>query len=124
MEKSLSEKFSCFTNGKLLNQLREGSALYRGHALEELIRRSVNDVALQKLVLQEIDKPENKSMKVFGIISVSYLGIAELIRHGDKKTKSKIFNTLESWDYQEKKDLLWFLNSESLINDLSELKDK
>jgi hypothetical protein len=112
------DEFESLSTSRLLEILDKSLLLERGRALFELARRSDEDKILLEKIVNDISNPKNVNTKTFGVVSLSFLGMAGLMEANTDATKSAAKKLLEAWPESSRSDLIYFLQSSSLIHDL------
>jgi CRISPR-associated protein Csm1 len=67
--------------------------------------------------VEAISDPRNLNARLRGSISVSHLGVASLLRARTAKSVSAAWQLIDQWQEPDRSDLLWFLQSESLLTE-------
>ena len=114
-KQALSEQYDRSSTSELLRLLDDSSIISRMHALTALARRSCQDESLIKRVVEAISDSRNLNARLRGSISVSHLGVASLLRTRKSKSVSAAEQLIDQWQEPDRSDLLWFLQSESLL---------
>jgi hypothetical protein len=112
------DEFEKLSTSELLEILDKSLLLERGRALFELARRSGEDKVLLEKIVNDISNPKNMNANTFGLVSLSFLGMAGLMEANTETTKSAAKKLLEAWPEFGRSDLIYFLQSSSLIHDL------
>lgn len=103
---------------KTLNELltiAEGDVVYpKLYALISLIRNYHDNNKVITDILRIINDKTNLNTNFMGNIKVSWVGIIALLETDNKELKKLARDIIDSLNNVDRKDLLWYLNSEKI----------
>jgi hypothetical protein len=111
---SLSKQFEEYATTKLIELLDSNAGFYRAHALAALAKRTSQDETLISTIIENIRDPKNVETRIIGTISVSHIGIANLLQANSSKAREAAKDFVNSWPEPDRNDLFKFLRSESI----------
>jgi len=113
------EKFLKMSDRELLKKLSKNNILFeRGRALLQLARRSGSDEQNLEFVIAQIQDIDNINARTVGLVSIAHLGVAGLLEANTLLTVNAVKKLLEEWQEPDRSDLLWFLKSSFLTDNL------
>lgn len=105
------------TTGQLLASLHHKSHHLRGRAAAELSRRYHESQAIFTDLLQAVVSPDNRTARVLGITTVSWIAAIAILENGNAEQLQQVSKILRGWDVTEREDLRYYLRHTGLTLD-------
>jgi hypothetical protein len=101
------------STAQLLSLFEDKSILVRANAVRQFSSH-INSQNLPKVV-EFINNSDNRQSRLLGAVSLSFLGILALYESQNEQAGRRASELVSKWqDKNEKKDLIWFLESEGI----------
>ncbi len=105
------DKFENYSTSDLIKIVDSSLLLQRAKALFFLAKRCKTEEKIIPKVTKKIFDSENRTAKLLGMVTVSFLGIAGLVEANTPKTKKIISDFRKTLSKYEYEDLVYFLES-------------
>lgn len=105
------------TEDEILEHLQHDAALVRVNAIEAAARLARDNERLITILANEARRPKN-AVRLLGTTTVGHVAVGCLFRVGNPEAEKTAMELVEEWPENEREDLVWYLNSEGLLDDV------
>jgi hypothetical protein len=98
--------------------LQHNAALVRVNAIEAAARLAKENERLIAMVANEAQKPQN-AVRLLGTATVGHVAVGCLLRIGSPQASEAAMQLVDGWPENERDDLIWYLKSEGLLNNIA-----
>ena len=105
---NLTNKISMLSDGELLSNINHPAQMVKTFVLREIGLRGLENKQLWKVFKEEIQKPENRSRIIRGLITVSNFVLGEIAAVSGQ-AKIEVAHLIQKWSNEEKENFYTFL---------------
>lgn len=105
---NLTDKVSMLSDSELLSNINHPAQMVKTFMLREIGLRGLEDKRLWEVFTEEIQKPENRSRIIRGLITVSNFVLGE-IAAVSVEAKIEVAQLIQKWSKAEKENFYTFL---------------
>ena len=103
---------------EILEYLHHDAALVRVNAFDAAARLAKEDERLIETIANEARQLQN-AVRLLGTVTVGHVAVGCLLRIGSPKATEAAMELVDGWPENERDDLIWYLKSEGLLNDVT-----
>lgn len=108
---NLTDKISVLSDGELLSNVNHPAQMVKTFVLREIGLRGLENKRLWKVFTEEIQKPENRSQIIRGLITVSSFVLGE-VAAVSTPAKTEVGYLIQKWSNAEKENFYTFLGEQ------------
>ena len=105
---NLTDKVSMLSDSELLSNINHPAQMVKTFMLREIGLRGLEDKQLWEVFTEEIQKPENRSRIIRGLITVSNFVLGEIAAVSGQ-AKIEVAQLIQKWSKAEKENFYTFL---------------
>lgn len=105
---NLTDKVSMLSDSELLSNINHPAQMVKTFMLREIGLRGLEDKRLWEVFTEEIQKPENRSRIIRGLITVSNFVLGEIAAVSGQ-AKIEVAQLIQKWSKAEKENFYTFL---------------